>query len=80
MAMLRDAAYRAKGSCRPAPSRPATENEALTVALIVVIVAHIQNALVVFSLLSMVYLKAAIIQQIDMKLQPAVKPQSIGRA
>ena len=56
------------------------ENEALTVALIAVIVAHIQNALVVFSLLSMVYLKAAIIQQIDMKLQLAVKPQSIGRA
>jgi hypothetical protein len=43
-------------------------------------VAHIQNALGVLSLLSMVYLKAAIIQQIDMKLQLAVKPQSIGRA
>ena len=40
------------------------ENEALTVALIAVIVAHIQNALVVFPLLSMVYLKAAIIQQL----------------
>jgi hypothetical protein len=36
----------------PAPNRPTTENEALTVALIAVMVAHIQNALGVFSLLS----------------------------
>jgi hypothetical protein len=41
----------------PAPSNPVTENEALTVALIAVIVAQIQNALGVFSLLGMVYLE-----------------------
>ena len=55
--MLRDAAYRAKGSWVLAPSRPATEKEALTVALIAVMMAHTQNALEVFSLLSMVCLK-----------------------
>jgi hypothetical protein len=36
----------------PAPISPATENEALTIALIAVMAAHIQNALGVFSLLS----------------------------
>src|ERR1700688_3985662 len=41
----------------PAPSTPATENEALTNALIAVMAAHIQNALGVFSLLSMGCLK-----------------------
>jgi hypothetical protein len=41
----------------PAPSNPATENEALTVALIAVMVAHIQSALGAFSLLGMVCLE-----------------------
>jgi hypothetical protein len=53
MVMLRDAAYNAKLSWMPGPSRPATENDALTTALIAVMVAHIQNALAVFSLLRM---------------------------
>ena len=41
----------------PAPISHATENDALTIALIAVMAAHIQNALGVFSLLSMVALK-----------------------
>jgi hypothetical protein len=41
----------------PAPSNPATENEALTAALIAVMVAQIQNALGVFSLFGMVCLE-----------------------
>jgi hypothetical protein len=41
----------------PAPTSPATENEALTIALIAVMVAHIQNAFGVFSLLGMVCLE-----------------------
>jgi len=57
MAMLRDAAYCANRSSMPAPSNHATENEALTVALIAVMVAHIQNALGVFSLLGMLCLE-----------------------
>src|ERR1700731_4174662 len=57
MARLRDAAYNAKLSWAPVPSRPATANDALTIALIVVMAAHIQNALGVFSLLGMVCLK-----------------------
>jgi hypothetical protein len=57
MAMLRDAAYKAKLLWTPGPNTPATENEALTIALIAVMVAHIQNALEVFSLLSIVCLE-----------------------
>ena len=57
MAMLRDAAYRAKVSWNLGPSTPATANEALTIALIAVIVAHIQNALEIFSLLGMLCLE-----------------------
>jgi hypothetical protein len=57
MAMLRDAAYWANWSRMPAPSNPATENEALTAALIAVMVAQIQNALGVFSLFGMVCLE-----------------------
>jgi len=41
----------------PAPISPATENDVLTIALIAVMAAHIQNALGVFSLLSIVCLK-----------------------
>jgi hypothetical protein len=55
MVMLRDIAYIAKVSWIPGPSRPATENDALTTALIAVMAAHNQNALGVFSLLGIVW-------------------------